>query len=188
MLEMSIRLALVLSLAAIYPASFDRMPDPSSEFGCFPPYGEGEVKELALLNGEVVDRDRFEAVPPSEIEIIEVICWRRAKELFDVDVWLGVVSAWTHPTPLDVIQDDLAELAKTEEAYREIHGHYTASLVDLTDFRPHARISFEINVADDGWSGTARHNQLNQLCSFTYEYDAGRVPGHGPVCHSLHVH
>ena len=177
-LAMSIRLAVVLSLAAIYPASFDRTPDPSSEFGC-PGWGEGEVDHLVLLNGEVVDRERLEALPHSEIAIFEIICWDIAKVLFDVDVRLGVTSVWTHPTPLDF---DLAELAKSEEAYREIHGHYTASLVDLTDFRPQARISFKINVADDGWSATARHHQIRGSCSFSHEYDAERVPGHGPVC------
>lgn len=184
----SVRWAVALSFLAVYPASFDRTPDPISELGCPGPRGSGEVEELFLLNGEVVDRELYEAVPGSEIGLIEIVCWKKAKELFNVDVRVGVASAWTSPTPLDLIEDDFAELAEIEEVYWEIHGHYAASLVELDGFRPQKRISFEINASEDSWSGTARHDQVNYLCSIGHEYNAGSVPSHGPACHSEHVH
>ena len=82
MLQIPIRWAVVLSFVAIYPASFARTPGPNSEFGCPGPPGNGEVEDLLLLDGKVVDREHYAAVPRSAIGLIEIVCWKKAKELF----------------------------------------------------------------------------------------------------------
>lgn len=61
----------VLPLLALYSASLrgpaGAVAAPSAgfvaDFGCAGARGTADVKELFLLNGEVVNRDRFESVP-----------------------------------------------------------------------------------------------------------------------------
>ena len=197
MLVTSMRSAVfVLPLLALYSASLrgpaGAVADPSAgfvaDFGCAGARGTADVKELFLLNGEVVNRDRFESVPKSEVGIVEVICWSKSKQLFDVDVNLGVASMWTNPTPLDFIEDAFAEIARQQEAHRSNYGIYAASLSALRGFEAQDGIAIELSSDALSWSGTARHNRVNHVCSIGHEYDGGRPPAHGPVCRSEHVH
>jgi len=178
---MRITLAVALVAPLLLFGTLDSYGADPAIAGCLPDPSSDAPVTLILLDGVVVDSAAFAAVNPADIAYTQLICSKRVRELFGVEVSSGVVSAWRHPAPDHLMKLELAELASHQAAHVASAGEFASRVEDLEDFHPNPRISFSIATSGETWGAVATHDQFNGRCEASSTEEA-------LACFDGHVH
>ncbi len=149
------------------------------------PEADSLPASLSLLNGVVADSQ----VARDQIALIETICWDKAERMFGVRVSLAVMSVWTEPSPLTVLQGDLRRLVQAQRRHRDQYGEFAAALTQLEGFGLSPRVTVDLSARSGSFAAVGRHNQLDYLCSLEIsgaDGAAANTPNRPPVCESQH--